>query len=368
MSNKNNSSLTYIDLERLVLFIVLLILAFRFIQLTAEVLILFTLVFLIVLLLNPVVVWIEKKSLNRTWSAILSVLGVLIIIAIILGFALPPLIKQINLLINEIPSITEDILNQIKKFSKQFPFLERLTSQLDVSKLLTAPPLFTGIAKVSQNIIAFLFFVIIAVFLILFVLANPRPLLVGFLQFFPEDKINRVRESIILLSSSLATWFYSALTIGVINGIIASIGLLIIGVKFALIFAVLLVLAEFVPLIGPLAVAIVAVLFALSQSFVTALLTIGVFIIVQILEATVWSPLIIAHRLELHPISIIFGILTAEAILGLAGALLAVPILLIIKIFYYEFYEREFPKDFLETEAEEIMEMELKHREKRRGS
>lgn len=368
MSNKGNSSLTYIDLERLVLFIVLLILAYRFIQLTAEVLILFALVFLIVLLLNPLVVWIEKKGLKRSLSAILSVLFVLLVIAIILAFALPPIIIQINLLIKDIPQITDSLLDQIQRFSKQFPFLKRITSQLDIGKILTAGPVFTKVAKISQNFVAFLFFVVLAVFLIIFVLSNPKPLLAAFFQFFSQGKINRIRESIILLSQGLATWFYSSLAIGVINGMVAGVGLLIIGVKFALIFAVLLVLAEFVPLVGPLAVAIIAILFALSQSLVTALLAIGVFIVVQVLEATIWSPLILAHRLELHPISVVFGILTAEAILGLAGALLAVPILLTIKIFYYEFFEKEFPAGFLETEAEEVMEMELKHREKRHGS
>ena len=362
MVEKN--SLNYLEAERLVIFIIMLILAYRFMLLTAEVLILFALVFLVVLLLNPLVVWTEKKGLKRTWAAILSVVAILILIALILGIALPPIVKQVNLLAKELPGILDSLIENAKQFSSQFPFLESITSKIDISKLLTSGPIFSAISKASQNLIALVFFSILAIFLIIFTLANPKPLLVGFLQFFPREKINRVRESIILLSDGLARWFYSSLIIGIINGTIAGIGLLIIGVDFALIFAVLLVLAEFIPLVGPLAIAITAVLFGLSQSLLTASLVVVVFVVVQILEATIWSPLILARRLELHPVSVVFAILAGELLLGLAGALLAVPILLTIKIFYYEFYRRGFGPGFLETEAEEIMEMELRHRHK----
>jgi predicted PurR-regulated permease PerM len=362
----NEKSLTYYDLERLVIFVVLLGLAYRFIQLTAEVLILFTLVFLVVLLLNPAVVWIEKRGLKRTFAAILGVLAVLIFLALLLTLALPPIIKQVNLLANQIPEITDNLLEKVKIFSEQFPFLSKITSALDIDKILTAPPVFTGIAKVSQNLVGVIFFAILSLFLIIFVLSNPKPLLTGFLQFFPEDKIEGVREGLILLSKNLATWFYSSLLIGIINGTIVGVGFFLIGIEFSLIFAVLYTLAEFIPLVGPLAIAIVAVLFALSQNFISALLVIAILVIIQILESTVWSPLILAHNLDLHPISIVFGILAAEVLIGIAGAILAVPILLIIKVFYYEFYRKTFPPNFLETEAEEIMEMELKHRETNR--
>jgi len=362
MAEKN--SLNYLEAERLVIFIILLILVYRFILLTTEVLILFTLVFLIVLLLNPVVVWIEKKGLKRTWAAVLSVVAVLILISLVLGLALPPIIEQVNLLAKELPRISTSLIDKAKEFSSQFPLLGNITSKIDIGKILTSGPVFSNISKASQNLVALVFFTVLAIFLIIFTLANPKPLLVGFLQFFPQEKTNRVRESIILLSKGLATWFYSSLIIGIINGTIAGIGLLVIGVDFALIFAVLLVLAEFIPLVGPLAIAITAILFGLSQSLLTAALVVVVFVVVQILEATIWSPLILARRLELHPISVVFAILAGELLLGLAGALLAIPVLLTIKIFYYEFYRRQFAPSFLETEAEEIMEMELKHKHK----
>ncbi|TET55443.1 MAG: AI-2E family transporter [Actinobacteria bacterium] len=363
-----NNSLSYVDLERLVIFIILLLLGFRFIQLTAEVIILFALVTLLFLLLNPVVVWLEKRGLNRTWASIVTIVTIILIIVLILIFALQPITNQINLLIEEVPDIADELLGNIQRISKGFPILENITSKLDLTKIITAPtPLFRRISAISQNLIGSIFFAILSIFLIVFMLSNPKPVITGFLQFFPKDKINRVREGIILLSSNLATWFYSALLIGTINGVIVGIGFVFIGVQFPLLFAILYILAEFVPLVGPLAVALMAVLFALSQSFVTFILVLILLAVVQILEATLWSPLILAHRLNLHPLSIVFAILTAEVLIGISGAILAIPALLTIKIFYYEFYTRDFPTHFLSIEAEEVMEMQIKHGHRKKG-
>ncbi len=356
-----NNSLTYIDLERLVLFIVLLFLGYRFVQVTIRILILFALVFLLFLLLNPVVVWVEKRGPRRAWASIITIVSVLIIFLILALVLLPPIVIQMNKLIDEVPQITQSLLSQLKTFSQQIPYLEQLSTDLDLGKILSGPPVISGLAKVGQNIVTVIFFAALGIFLLIFMLGNPRPILVGLLQFFPEQKVFRVREGIIFLSRDIATWFYSALTIGIINGITVTIGLLIVKVPFAFIFGILYALAEFIPYLGPLSVAIVALIFALSQSFITALIVLVILIIVQILEATVWGPLILSRNLNLHPVSIIFGVLVFESLLGVLGALLAIPLLLTLKIFYYEFYKIAFPPKFLEDEAEEIMEMQLEH-------
>jgi len=358
-SMSKDNSLNYIDLERLVLFIVLLLLAFRFIQITISILILFALVFLVFLLLNPVVVWVEKRKIKRGWAALITVVTVLIIFAVLILVLLPPIIIQSNKLIDEIPQITQGLLAQLKTISEQIPYLESLSSDIDLGKIVSGPPLVSGLAKIGSNIVTVIFFGALGIFLVIFMLANPKPIIMGLLQFFPEQKVFRVREGIIFLSRDIATWFYSALTIGIINGITVAIGLTIVGVPFAFVFGILYAMAEFIPYIGPLAVAILAIFFALSQSFVAALVVLIILIIVQILEATVWGPLILSRNLDLHPVSIIFGVLTAETLLGVLGALLAIPFLLTIKIFYYEFYKIAFPPNFLEDEAVEVIEMQL---------
>ena len=356
-----DNSLNYIDLERLVLFIVLLLLAFRFVQLTISILILFALVFLIFLLLNPVVVWVEKRKIKRGWAALITVVSVLIIFAVLILVLLPPIIIQSNKLIDQIPEITQGLLAQLKTISEQIPYLESLSSDIDLGKIVSGPPLVSGLAKIGSNIVTVIFFGALGIFLVIFMLANPKPIIMGLLQFFPEQKVFRVREGIIFLSRDIATWFYSALTIGIINGITVAVGLAVVGVPFAFVFGILYAMAEFIPYIGPLAVAILAIFFALSQSFVAALVVLVILIIVQILEATVWGPLILSRNLDLHPVSIIFGVLTAETLLGVLGALLAIPFLLTIKIFYYEFYRIAFPPNFLDDEAGEVMEMQLEH-------
>lgn len=355
MQNKNSHSLDYSDLQRLVIFIVLLYLVFLFIDLVAQILTFFAIIVLVALLLNPVVVWLENRGLKRSLAAAATLVLALSVIALIITFAIPTIIKQVNLLIQEIPDITNSIVSQLKKFANDLPFINKLSAKFDISKLFSAPIFLRQAAQIGQNLLGIIFLNVLALFVIAYLLADPRPLLAGLFQFFGEDKITRIRESLILLSQNLSRWFYTTLIIGLINGLLVGVGLLLLGVDFAFIFAVLLVVAEFVPYVGPLAIGIIAVVFGLSESLTTALLIALIFIAVQALESVAWGPFILAKSLEFHPVSIVFAILVGEVVLGLAGAILAVPALIAIRIFYQEFWKKPISQKLLESEAKKVM-------------
>jgi predicted PurR-regulated permease PerM len=119
------------------------------------------------------------------------------------------------------------------------------------------------------------------------------------------------------------------------------VALTIVGLDFAIFFAVLSALLVVVPYFGAIAGAVPPVLFALTDSPGKALLVLGAYILVQQLESNVTIPIIMAQRVRLHPAVIAVGVVVVGQLFGFVGLFVAVPILSLITICVQEFWVKE---------------------------
>ncbi len=132
-----------------------------------------------------------------------------------------------------------------------------------------------------------------------------------------------------------------------ITGVFTYVGLTIIGLDFAIFFAVLSALLVVVPYFGAIAGAVPPVLFALTDSPGKALLMLGVYVVIQQLESNVTMPVIMSQRVRLHPAMIAIGVVVVGQLFGFVGLFVAVPILSLITICVQEFWVKEI--DEIET-------------------
>jgi predicted PurR-regulated permease PerM len=129
-----------------------------------------------------------------------------------------------------------------------------------------------------------------------------------------------------------------SLLLGLIVGVATWIGLMLLGVPFALVFGVIAGIGELLPNLGPLLSSIPPILVALAVDPKLALWVALLFLVVQQLENNLIVPLVMARTLDLHPLSVIFMVLAMGTIFGVVGAIIAVPITVIIKTLYEELY------------------------------
>lgn len=127
------------------------------------------------------------------------------------------------------------------------------------------------------------------------------------------------------------------LLITVTLGILIWIGLTLIGVPLATAISFLAAIFNLVPYLGPIIGVLPAVLLALTVSPLTAVLAIVVFVIANQLEAHVLSPLILSRSTNLHPVTVLLAIMAGLGLMGLVGALLAVPVVALIKVVLEEY-------------------------------
>src|SRR5713226_1138458 len=142
------------------------------------------------------------------------------------------------------------------------------------------------------------------------------------------------------VNSTLAAYIRAQLTACLLVGVISSLGFWVIGLPSPLVLGIMSGMLEFVPLVGPLTVAILAVLLALLHSgWVMALVVLAFLGVMRVVEDYVIYPRIIGVGIHLHPLAVILAILAGAEIAGVAGIFLAIPVIAIITVSYRNWLE-----------------------------
>ena len=307
-------------------------------------------------ILNPVVVWLEKRRLPRGLAVILVMLSLLGILVGVGFLVVPPIIEQSSLLAKQSDVYSRNIAQQLQVVTNRFPQLESILPQQvqDADNLKQVGKAFspqfenwvrthstdlTGFAistlrAMAGGLLTFL----IALLLTTFILLNPAPLISGFLCAVPARYRDAAGRSIGRIESQMLAWIRATMINGLATGISTGILLHFIGVKPALVFGALSFFGEFIPNVGPFIAAVPALFVAAGMGGQTFLLTGAAILFVQQVESNLLVPFIMGRQLELHPFSIIFFALAFGALFGLAGAILAVPTASVVKVLFDEFY------------------------------
>lgn len=127
---------------------------------------------------------------------------------------------------------------------------------------------------------------------------------------------------------SLAAFTRTQILVAAIDAIGIGVGAAILGIPLALPLAVLVFLASFIPFVGAIATGAIAVLVALvDQGLTTALIMLGIVLLVQQIESHLLQPLLLGHAVSLHPVAVLLGVAAGSVAGGIIGALFAVPFL-----------------------------------------
>ena len=163
------------------------------------------------------------------------------------------------------------------------------------------------------------------------------------------------------VNSTLAAYIRAQLTACLLIGVISSLGFALIGLPSPLVLGIMSGMLEFVPLVGPLTVAILAVLLALLHSgWVMALVVLLFLGVMRIVQDYMIYPRIIGVGIHLHPLAVILAILAGAEIAGVAGIFLAIPVIAIITVTYRNWLEHRGSETIAEVFEAAVVEAEVK--------
>ncbi len=129
------------------------------------------------------------------------------------------------------------------------------------------------------------------------------------------------------------------LLICLVNGVLSGVGFYFLGLRYWPILTLIATVLSIVPIFGAILSSVPAVIIALQMGVRTAVLTLLWILVIHQIEANLLNPKILGDAAKVHPVMVIFALLAGEALYGIAGALLAVPVLSIVQSLFLHFRE-----------------------------
>lgn len=269
------------------------------------------------------------------WLAILAVYLVIIAALVVFGIlVIPPLVSQAADLWTRLPA---DIDRAQAYLVSRGWLTHTITLEEAVRRAPGTPESAVGtVARAFTWTLATVLGSLTVVVLTFYLLVEGRELQAGFVRLFPRDARARVEEVSAQVSSKVSAWLSGQLMLAAVIGMTAAVALYFLRVPYFYVLALIAGLGETIPVIGPVLSAVPAILVAFTVSPRTAFFVAMVWIVQQQLENHLLVPRIMARQVGVSPVIVIASLLVGGAVLGVLGAVLAVPTAAILQVIIQE--------------------------------
>ncbi len=293
---------------------------------------------LIAYLLNPLIVILENKGIERV-CGIIIVYAALILVLTVLGIYIVPLmVSELNNLIEMLPFYTKKVQSIIFYFRKNYATTglpESIKTVLDENIINMENVLLNILENILNKIMGvfshFLSLIITPV-LGFYILKDLHQIKESMVKIFPQKYRSKILNIVMDIDKTLGHYIRGQIIVSFMVALLITIGLYIIGIKYAVIIGLVAGIANIIPYFGPIIGAIPAVIFAALKGPMSALWALIVFVVVQQIESSIISPKIMQETVGIHPIIVILSLIFGGQLMGFWGMLLAIPVTAIIKV------------------------------------
>ncbi len=289
---------------------------------------------ILAIVLNPLVGYLTHKGVNRVVAIAMAVLLAVAVIAGLVYFlssqlahfseSFPVVKTKFKVLIDETVRWASQYFNVREQVIRAWLINARTKSLEGAGQLLGSTLSTLG------DVFAVVFLLPVYIFLVLFY----KPLLLEFIaRLFPRERHAAVGEVLVQTRSMIQHYLIGLLFEALIVAILDSVGLLIIGIDYAILLGVIAALLNMIPYIGGLVAISLPLLMAFAtRTPMTALLVLVVYLAVQFIDNNYIVPKVVASRVKLNALVSIVAVLFGGALWGVAGMFLAIPMTAILKV------------------------------------
>ncbi|EHB55377.1 protein of unknown function UPF0118 [Mycolicibacterium rhodesiae JS60] len=306
-------------------------------------------------LLLPAVDWLDRRGAPRGGAVALVLLAGFALFGGILTFV-------VSQFVSGLPGLVEQVTHSIDNLRKWLiegpAHLSREQIDNAGNSAITAlrdnqEKLTTGALSTAATLTEIVTGALLVFFTLIFLLHGGRNIYAFVTKLVPSSARERVRDAGRAGFGSLIGYVRATFLVALVDAVGIGTGLAIMGIPLALPLASLVFLGAFIPLVGAIITGFLAVVVALlAKGVVYALITLGLVIAVQQLEAHILQPLVMGRAVSIHPLAIVLAIAGGGVLAGIVGALLSVPLV--------AFLNSAFRVLLAEDPAEEAAELEAR--------
>ncbi len=312
------------------------------------ILIYFSLSLFLAYFFGPLYRFFIQKRISKS-IAILIIFAIIITFTIlVIFFLIPNTINELNQLYREIPGLISGYQDLLLSYEFIFDFIED-SNNLELFLRNIFEEIQGGLLTFSRNAIfelssfvtKFGFGVIIVPIILYYLLIDIDLFKDNLLIFVSEKNKDNFREIVIEIDRILSNFIRGRLIVCFIVGALITIGLYLLNIKFYLIIGLVSGLLNFIPYLGPIVGWVLSLLFVIGKPWSILVFVSVLFVGVNQIEAIWLNPKILGKELGLHPLTIIFAVLTFGGLLGFLGVLYAIPLAATLKVIMYRYLVQE---------------------------
>lgn len=289
--------------------------------------------------LEPIVMRLVRLGMRRGWAVVVVVMGLCAVLGLLGWLILPTVVSQTTELIENAPDsllqlqhnhavedlnsrwhITNHVRQQIQSFIEHVSFESVFGGILGAGKAIV-----NGVVATFTVLILTLYFLI----------AMPRVKTAAY-QVVPSSRRPRVVYLSEEITRRVGGYFLGQISVAAINGTLSYVILRSLGLPFATVLAVLVGVLALVPVLGTLVGGVLVTLVALASGWVYAVIVLSYFAAYHLVEAYILAPKIMRRAVDVPAVATIVAILAGQTLLGVIGALLAIPVAAGLLLIYQE--------------------------------
>lgn len=275
--------------------------------------------------LNPAVEFFERRGLTRGRAVGVVLVLVLLAFGLFVLAIVPPIVDQSGAFVKEAPHYLDDLKKNsaVASLDKRFHVIKQAQSFLDSPKLATSA--FGGVLGLGKFVFGAIFSAITVLTLMLYFMSSLPAIKEGVYRLVPRSRRARVGLLTDDILERVGGYVAGCLVVAACAGVSSYVALLIAGVPYALALAVVVTLTDLIPVVGATIGAVVVTLVAFTVS-VPVGIGIGLFYLAyQQLENFVIYPRVMKRSVDVAPAATVVAVLVGGSLLGIVGALLAIP-------------------------------------------
>ena len=292
---------------------------------------------------SPIVRLIERQRLLPIgprrfprWLAILALYLFIIGTITAIGFLVfPPLARQARDLWDTLPAMFESAQQWLiaRGFLREHLTWRQAVERADISGGERAVG---TVLNAVSGVVGGLFGLFTILVLTFYFLVEAGRLRDSLLQLFARSDRPRVKAAIKDITFKVSAWLGGQLMLGLTIGVTSAIGLWLLDIPFFYVLALISGIGEMIPVVGPILAAIPAIAVAATVSLNKVLLVVLFFIVQQQFENHVLVPKLMERQVGISAVTVIISLLIGGSLLGIAGAILAVPTAAIVQVLFTE--------------------------------
>lgn len=308
----------------------------------------------------------KKIGLSKGISAVLALVIIYGVLIGIISVVIPVFVEQLGSLVKELPNLYNTAVTKVNEFATNNLGID-LNITENLKNLDIIQKYLGDILNYSINTVQSIFALIISIFTTIvvsfFMVKDMDKIKSTLITFFSRNKKGNSRYKMINeMDVTLTSYIKGMIIDSFVVGILTTIVCLVLGIDYAVLFGCLIFVLNLIPYIGALLSELIVAIYAFTIGGpVFAIITFICLLLVQIIDANILQPNIVAKSVDLHPVVVFAGLTVFNLLLGMVGMIIAVPVIALIKIWLNHKFSMEIAelnndvkKDEIKMEAREL--------------